>query len=93
MEALLFLRFPQFPSSRALGQAAVVTASEYRARLPRKQSDMQIIPVPPRPFPAELRDDDLLQAPPRRSQRALRAWAALSVVGLPWVVWDALRNR
>ena len=93
MEALLFLRFPQFPSSRALGQAPVVSAREYHERLPRNRSDMQIIPVPPRPFPAELRDDDLLPPPRRRSQRALRAWAALSIVGLPWVVWDAMRRN
>jgi hypothetical protein len=71
----------------------VVSALEYRARLPKQRNDMQIIPVPDRPFPAELRDDDLLPPPSRRSRRALDAWAALSVVGLPWVVWRALRKR
>ncbi|HZQ63218.1 MAG TPA: hypothetical protein VFC24_17810 [Casimicrobiaceae bacterium] len=93
MEALLFLRFPQLPSSRALGDAPVVTASEYRARLPKKRAEMQIIPVPARAFPAELRDDDLLAAPSRRSQRAVKWWAALSIIGLPWVIWDLLRKK
>ncbi|MDQ6618667.1 MAG: hypothetical protein M3Z31_03050 [Pseudomonadota bacterium] len=93
MEALLFLRFPQFPSSRAFGHAPIATAFEYRERLPKKRADMQIVPVPPRPFPPELHDEDLLPPPSRRSQRALNAWAALSVVGLPWVLWKALRKR
>lgn len=92
MEALLFLRFPQFPTSRALGSAPVISAAEYRERLPRNRADMQIIPVPPRPFPAELRDDDLLPSPTRRSQRAFKVWAALSIIGLPWVLWRAMRD-
>ena len=93
MEALLFLRFPQFPSARPLGEAPVVTTAEYRARLPRNRADMRIIAVPSRAFPAELRDDDLLPPPRGRSQRAFKAWAALSLVGLPWVLWDTLRNK
>ncbi len=92
-EALFFLRFPQFPSSRPLGSAPVVDPFEFRERLPRDPADAQLIPLPPRPFPGELRDDDLLGAPTPRSEKALRAWAALSVIGLPWAVWRTVRGR
>lgn len=93
VEGLFFLRFPQFPSGRPLGDAPVVTPFEYRARLPADPAAAQIIPLPPRPFPAELRDEDLLPAPSRRSERALTAWAAVSVVGLPWLMLRAWRAR
>ncbi len=87
VEAIFFLRFPQFPTPRALGHAPVLTPFEFRDRLPRNRADAQIIPVPPRPFPPDLRDDDLLPPATRRSERALRAWAALSIIGLPWALW------
>ncbi|MEO5701836.1 MAG: hypothetical protein ABIS17_04360 [Casimicrobiaceae bacterium] len=91
-EALYFLRFPQFPSARALGTAAVVTPFEYRDRLPKDPAQAQIIPLAPRPFPQDLRDDDLHASPMPRSETALRTWAALSLIGLPWVAWRLLRR-
>jgi hypothetical protein len=92
-EALMLLRFPQFPSARPLGHAPVVSPFEFQERLPKPPALAQTIPLRDRPFPVELRDDDLLSAPTPRSERALRAWAALSVIGLPWAVWRALRPR
>jgi hypothetical protein len=49
-ETIVFVRFPQFPSSRAFGDAPAVTMAEYRARLPDDRAAMQVVPVPPRPF-------------------------------------------
>ena len=87
IEAVAFLRFPQFPSSRAFGDAPAVTPWEYHARVPAEPGMAQIIPLPPRPFPPELRDPDLLPPPRPASDYAAMVWGLLSVVGIPWVVW------
>jgi len=56
IEAIAYLRIPQFPSSRVFGDAPVISIAEYRSRLPKDPAKMQIIPLPPRPFPDSLRD-------------------------------------
>ncbi len=93
LEALVFLRVPQIPSSRAWGDYPTVTAWEYTARLPADPAAQKIVPVPPRPFPQSLRDPDILPPPRRRGERALAVWAALSVVGIPWLIWRWWRTR
>jgi hypothetical protein len=93
IEALVFLRVPQFPSSRVWGDYPIVTAWEYTARWPTDPALQKIIPVPPRPFPEALRDPDLLPAPGRRGEIALRIWAGLSLIGIPWLVWREWRRR
>lgn len=92
VEALLYLSVPQLPSSRAWGTYPVVTAWEYRKRYPRDPTQAQIVPVPPRPFPDALRDDDLLPPPRRRSDVAVTIWAIVSIVGIPWLLWRAWRR-
>jgi hypothetical protein len=94
LTALAWLRVPQIPSSRAMGTAPAVTTREYRTRVPADPAQAQVVPVPPRPFPAALRDPDLL--PPQRppSDAVALAWGALSIVGLPWVartLWQRWR--
>jgi hypothetical protein len=76
LAAIALLRIPQIPSSRAFGDAPVVTLAEYRARLPAHRRDYQVVPVPARPFPPELRDDDLRPTPRTPAQRALAGWIA-----------------
>jgi hypothetical protein len=93
LDAIAFARIPQFPSSRAFGSAPVVTLAEYRSRLPRDAAQLQIVPVPPRPFPDALRDPDLLAPPRHRSDVAVDVWATLTIVGIPWVLWRAWRRR
>jgi hypothetical protein len=93
LEALVYLRVPQLPSSRAWGDFPIATAWEYSARYPRDPAKAQIVPVPPRPFPAALRDDDLLPPPCNRSEIALAVWAVLSIVGIPWLIWRWWRGR
>ena len=90
--ALAFLRVPQFPSSRAWGDAPVVSLAEYRARMPRDPAKAQVVPVPPRPFPAALRDPDLRPRAARPSDRALAVWGTLAVAGLPYLLWRAWRR-
>ncbi|MEP7329316.1 MAG: hypothetical protein ABI777_08900 [Betaproteobacteria bacterium] len=91
LEALTFLRFPQFPSSRAFGDAPAVTTWEYRTLIPKDPALAQIVPVPPRPFPTALRDPDLLPRTLRPSDYALIVWGFLSVIGIPFLLWRAWR--
>ncbi len=87
VDAVAFLRFPQLPSSRAFGAAPAVTTWEYRALVPSDPGEAQIVAVPPRPFPAELRDPDLLPLPRRPSDVAAMAWAALATAAAAWLLW------
>jgi len=87
LEAIVYLRVPQLPSSRAWGDFPIATPWEYRDRYPRDPAQAKIIPVPARPFPAGLRDDDLLAPPHDRSEIAIALWAIVTVVGIPWLLW------
>jgi hypothetical protein len=93
MEALAFLRFPQFPSGRAFGSAPAVSTWEYRTLVPSDPAMAQIVPVPPRPFPAELRDADLIATPWTPADYATLVWGVVSIVGVPWLVWSWWRRR
>ena len=83
--ALAGVRLPQIPSSRRLGTWAAANPREYLNALPRDPAQVQVVPVPPRPFPAALRDADLLPAPRRRSTLPLFLWALSGVLPLAWV--------
>ncbi len=87
IDALALLRFPQFPSSRAWGADAAVSIREIHARLPRDRTQLKIIPVPPRPFPPALREPGLRPPPLRASEIAAFVYAAISIVGIPWIFW------
>ncbi len=93
VEALAFLRFPQFPSSRAFGNAPAVSTWEYRTLVPSDPAMAQIVPVPPRPFPPELRDADLLRAPWTPADYATLVWCLISVVGVPVLLWRWWQRR
>ncbi len=92
LDALAFLRFPQFPSSRAFGDAPAITTWEYKSRIPNDPALVQIVPVPPRPFPAALRDPDLLPHILRPSDYAGGIWGMLSIIGIPFVLWRMWRR-
>jgi hypothetical protein len=92
VDGLAFLRLPQFPSSRVFGDAPVDSLAEYHARLPKDRTKLQIVPVPPRPFPDALRDDDLVRPPLHASDIALRAWGAIAVAGIAALAWLATTN-
>ncbi len=53
IEALIFVRIPQIPSSRAMGTYPISSIDEYQKRVPEDKSQWKIIPVEPRPFPQE----------------------------------------
>ena len=93
LDALALVRFPQFPSSRAFGDAPAVTTWEYRALIPKDPALAQIVPVPPRPFPDELRDPDLIAPRWRPSDYAVLVWGLLTVVGIPFLLWRLWKWR
>jgi hypothetical protein len=74
VEEILLVRVPQFPSSRAWGDWPVESSGEYAARVPKDPAQHRLIPVSPRPFPAELRDPRSPGEPPLRSDYAAAAW-------------------
>ena len=93
LDAVVFLRFPQFPSSRVWGNAPAVTTWEYRTRVPSDPSLAQVVPVPPRPFPGRLRDPDLLPPPRHASDAAAWLWLVVPVViALAAIAWWRRRS-
>ena len=93
LDALLFVRFPQFPSSRAFGDAPAVTPWEFHSRVPSEPGRAQIIPVPPRPFPAALRDPDLIADRRPMSAYVAAIWGGLLLVGIPLFLYRWWRRR
>jgi hypothetical protein len=92
IEALVFLRVPQFPSSRVWGDWPIASVDEYTARVPSDPAKAKIIPVPPRPFPDSLRCPGYLSVPPRRGYGALAIWGAVAMLALLWAVWRGLKQ-
>ncbi len=79
LEALVFVRLPQIPSSRAFGSFPVASYDEYMKRVPDDKAQWKIVPVDARPFPPELIEADTLKearTPPERP--ALIAGAGLA---------------
>jgi hypothetical protein len=93
IEALVFLRVPQLPSSRVWGDSPIVSVDEYTDRVPSDPALAKVIPVPPRPFPEALRDSDLLTTRPRRGQLAVALWGAVTLLAVPWILWRWLRQK
>lgn len=56
IEALIYVRIPQFPSSRAMGLAPVASLDEFMARTPADRSQWKVVPTDPRLFPQEMKD-------------------------------------
>lgn len=56
VDALVLVRIPQIPSSRAFGSNPVFSFDEYMRRAPADHADWKIVPVDARPFPHELRN-------------------------------------
>lgn len=92
LDALLFVRFPQFPSSRAFGDAPAVTPWEFHSRVPADPGQVQIVPVPARPFPVALRDRDLLPAKRPASAYVAAIWGVLLLVGIPVFLYGKWRQ-
>ena len=64
LEALVFVRLPQLPSSRAFGSFPGASIGEYMKRVPEDKSQWKVVPVERRPFPQELIEPDTLSDAP-----------------------------
>ncbi len=62
VEAVVFVRIPQIPSSRASGTYPVLTFNDYEKRVPNDRSEWQVVPVSPRPIPETFRERPLSNA-------------------------------
>lgn len=82
IEALVLVRIPQVPSSRAMGSNPVFSFDEFMARTPPDQKDWKIVPVPPRPFPQELRGNVPEVASPSPVPLPVAGIGALGLVGI-----------
>ncbi len=82
VEALVLVRIPQIPSSRVMGSNPIFSFDEFMARTPPDQKDWKIVPVGPRPFPAELRGDTPVAATPSPVPLPVAGIAAVGVFGI-----------
>ena len=93
VEAIVFVRIPQIPSSRAMGTFPVASFDEYMARAPKDRKDWKIVPVDARPFPDELRDRPI--ARPMLSDNVVGVLAVVALLS-PFaaaVVWYRRRRK
>ncbi|WP_301101714.1 hypothetical protein [Propionivibrio sp.] len=82
VEEILLVRIPQLPSSRAWGSYPVAGIDEYHSRVPQDPAKQQLVPVGPRPFPANLKDPTSPRFKPLRSDYAVAGYATgLLVLG------------
>ena len=77
LEAVIFVRIPQLPSSRVFGRAPVLSIDEYQERVPKDKSQWKIVPVGPRLFPAGMKDAGTPADRALPSLYALYAYAAV----------------
>ncbi len=92
VEALIFVRIPQIPSSRAFGRAPVASYDEYTARVPDDRTQWVVRPAPPRHFPDALRDPQAPKEPNPASQRALIVWLVAIAAVLALLLSRLLRR-
>ena len=87
VEAIIFVRIPQIPSSRAAGSFPVASLDEYMQRTPQDRAQWKIVPVGPRPFPAEF--VNAATEPVKQNNGALPVTAGLLLAGILGVraVW------
>lgn len=85
LEAIIYVHIPQFPSSRAMGQAPVASLDEYIARTPTDMSQWKIIPVGLREFPKELKDKSAPGESLRPAYFGLLAWLAVLTAIVLWL--------
>lgn len=92
-EAVVFVRVPQVPSSRAFGTYPVGSFDAYMARVPKDRKDWKIVPVDSRPFPDDLRDTPASQ--PMLSDQTIGTAATLALVGViaAPIAWLRLRKN
>ena len=97
IEAIYFVRIPQFPSSRAFGSAPVYSFDQYMKEAPADRAKWKIIPTTPNPLPANL-DSKYSQQLRADNVPTLVPWPVglvltLLMAGLVWLVRKVRNNK
>lgn len=90
IEAVVYIKLPQFPSSRAIGSAPVASLDEYMARVPEDKADWKIVPVEPRVFPNELKGENAMMLIP--SDYALAGYVLFFIL-IAYGVYVIIKKR
>ena len=93
IEALVFVRIPQIPSSRAYGLSPVASFSEYLTQAPEDQSKWKIVPTEPRPFPNSLRESPAVTEKVSPVPLPVALLTLVLVSGLGWGTVAVARRR
>jgi hypothetical protein len=94
--AIVALRIPQIPSSRAFGSFPVASPREYLDAWPPDPADAQLVPLPPRVFPPEAREAGPPAGSRRPSDPAVVLGMITGVLPLAWLLgalWRAIRRN
>ena len=92
LEALVFVRIPQVPSSRAWGLAPVRSFSEYMRQAPQDRATWKIVPAAARPMPAQLRAQPAADEAPFPVPAAA-GFSAGALLALPPLGMTLVRRR
>jgi hypothetical protein len=93
VEAIVLVRIPQIPSSRVMGSNPIFSFDEFMARTPPDQKDWKIVPVGPRPFPAELLGNTPVASAPNPVPLPVAGIAAVGVIGIGALVRRRKKNK
>jgi hypothetical protein len=93
LEALLFVRMPQYPSSRAFGSDPVLSLREYQQRAPANRAQWKIVPVAPRVFPAAFKDPAAPRERRPASSHATWIWSSVALTAALALAWLVVRRR
>lgn len=91
LEAIYFVRIPQFPSSRADGLAPVYSFAQYLQQAPADRSQWQIIPVTPNPLPEQLKEGLALEKQTPALVPMPVILFLISILGSVWIMCKLLR--
>jgi len=82
--AVMLVRIPQVPSSRAFGSAPAYSIDEFMARAPADRSKWQVVPTEPRPFPEALMDEEAKRNMRKSSWPVGMLVVLVAAIGTAW---------
>lgn len=80
VEAVLFVRIPQIPSSRAFGRDPVASFDDYRRRVPADRAEWKVVPVQARSLPSDLWEHD--------GEEGRRTWVTVAVASAALTIFS-----
>lgn len=93
IEAIVFVRIPQIPSSRVFGLSPIYSFDQYLKAAPADRSQWQIVPTEPRPFPDSLRTGLALEHSEKFPVPVPVTITALIILGICVAMFRWLKQR